>query len=74
LTPGVLESHYVKAGGLSNDLATIPDYVVGSKILGPMGHEAIAFDLKSEAVEFAQANGGQILKFPNVTIEKIKAK
>ena len=49
-------------------------YAVGSKILGPMGYEAIAFDLKSEALEFAQANGGRILKFTNVTIDKIKAK
>lgn len=49
-------------------------YVVGSKILGPMGYEAIAFDLKSEAMDFIRENGGQVLKFNNVTIEKIKAK
>jgi len=49
-------------------------YVVGSKVLGPMGHEAIPFDLKSDAVDFAKANGGQALKFNEVTIDKIKAK
>jgi copper chaperone NosL len=49
-------------------------YVVGSKIHGPMGPEAIAFDLKSEAADFAKANNGQVLKFEKVTPAAIKAK
>lgn len=49
-------------------------YVVGSKVHGPMGPEAIAFDLKSEASEFAKANNGQLLKFEKVTPAAIKAK
>lgn len=49
-------------------------YVVGSKVHGPMGPEAIAFDLKSEAAEFTKANNGQVLKFEKVTPAAIKAK
>lgn len=49
-------------------------YVVGSKIHGPMGPEAIAFDLKSEAAEFAKANSGRVLKFEKVTPAEIMAK
>lgn len=49
-------------------------YVVGSKIHGPMGPEAIAFDLKSEAAEFAKANSGQVVKFEKVTPAAIMAK
>ena len=49
-------------------------YVVGSKVHGPMGPEAIAFDLKSEAADFAKANDGQVLKFEKVTPAAIKAK
>ena len=39
-----------------------------------MGPEAIAFDLKSEAADFAKANDGQVLKFEKVTPAAIKAK
>ena len=49
-------------------------YVVGSKVLGPMGPEAIPFDLKSDAVDFAEANGGRILKYDRVTLQKVMAK
>jgi copper chaperone NosL len=49
-------------------------YVVGSKVHGPMGPEAIAFDLKSEATDFAKANGGQVFKFGKITPAAIKAK
>ncbi|MFH1951658.1 MAG: nitrous oxide reductase accessory protein NosL [Pseudomonadota bacterium] len=47
-------------------------YVVGSKVLGPMGNEAIPFDLKSDAMAFAKSNGGVVLKFPQVTPAKIR--
>jgi len=49
-------------------------YVVGSKVHGPMGPEAIAFDLKSEAEGFAEANNGKVLKFGQVTPALVKAK
>lgn len=49
-------------------------YVVGSKIPGPMGYEAIAFDLKSDAMDFAQDNGGRVLKFQQITPAKIRTK
>ncbi len=47
-------------------------YVVGSKVLGPMGYEAIPFDLKSDAMAFAKNNGGIVLKFQQVTPAKIR--
>ncbi len=49
-------------------------YVVGSEIHGPMGPEAIAFDLKSEAADFTKVNNGQVLKFEKVTPAAIKEK
>ena len=49
-------------------------YVVGSQVHGPMGPEAIAFDLKSDAADFAKTNKGQVLKFEKVTPAAIKAK
>ena len=47
-------------------------YVVGSKVLGPMGDEAIPFDLKSKAMAFAKDNGGVVLKFQQITPAKIR--
>lgn len=49
-------------------------YVVGSKALGPMGYEAIPFDLKSDAAAFARKNGGTVVKFGGVTPAKIRTK
>jgi nitrous oxide reductase accessory protein NosL len=49
-------------------------YVVGSKVPGPMGPEPIAFDLKSEASDFAKTNNGLVLKFEKVTSAAIQAK
>ena len=42
-------------------------YVVGSKVDGPMGREAIPFKLKKNAEEFVSANGGKIVSFPQLT-------
>ena len=47
-------------------------YVVGSGKLGPMGHEAIAFDKKKAAGDFARKEGGKVLAFAQVTIDAIK--
>jgi nitrous oxide reductase accessory protein NosL len=47
-------------------------YVVGSKVLGPMGYAAIPFDLKSNAMAFAKSNGGVVLKFQQITPAKIR--
>ena len=49
-------------------------YVVGSEVMGPMRREAFAFDRKSEARDFARQQGGTMLSFREVTIEKIKGK
>lgn len=48
-------------------------YVVGSKAMGPMGREAIPFDMKLEGMRFAKENGGRVLKFDMVTLEKIES-
>ncbi len=44
-----------------------PYYVVGSKVHGPMGHEALPFKFKKDAEKFANDNGGKILNFPQLT-------
>jgi nitrous oxide reductase accessory protein NosL len=49
-------------------------FVVGSKVLGPMGHEAIPFDMKSDGMKFARENGGRVLKFNGVTLAKIESR
>lgn len=49
-------------------------YVVGTKVLGPMGPEAIPFDLKAQARAFARENGGTVLRFNEVKSAKIGAK
>ena len=41
-------------------------YVIGSGTMGPMGAEAIAFDRRAQAVEFARSEGGQVLTFEKV--------
>jgi nitrous oxide reductase accessory protein NosL len=47
-------------------------YVVGSGKLGPMGYEAIAFDKKKAASDFARKEGGKVLTFAQVSIDAIK--
>jgi nitrous oxide reductase accessory protein NosL len=42
-------------------------YVVGSKVDGPMGKEAIPFKLKNNAEEFVKGNGGKIVSFQQLT-------
>jgi nitrous oxide reductase accessory protein NosL len=49
-------------------------YLVGSKSPGPMGYEALAFDKNSEALSLSRQEGGNVLMFPEVSIEKIKPK
>ncbi|MBI5250176.1 MAG: nitrous oxide reductase accessory protein NosL [Desulfomonile tiedjei] len=49
-------------------------YLVGSRVQGPMGHEALAFDKNAEALSLSRQEGGNVLMFPEVGIEKIKAK
>ena len=46
-------------------------YVIGSAKLGPMGYEAFAFDTRAAAEAFRVANGGSILPFAEVRIERI---
>ncbi len=49
-------------------------YVVGSKVQGPMGHEAFAFGKKTSAEQFARKEGGKVLSFSQVTPSAIKPK
>jgi nitrous oxide reductase accessory protein NosL len=48
-------------------------YVVGSKKMGPMGFEAFAFDSRAHAEAFIEKNGGRVLSFSEVRIERIMA-
>lgn len=48
-------------------------YVVGSGKKGPMGKEAVAFDKKKAADDFAGKEGGKVLTFSQVTIDAIKS-
>ena len=41
-------------------------YVVNSKMAGPMGSEAVAFDRQNQARAFARENNGQVLSFERV--------
>lgn len=47
-------------------------YVVGSKIMGPMGKELIPFKTDDSARKFKQKNEGMIKHFPEIQIEDIK--
>jgi len=49
-------------------------YVVGSKLEGPMGAEAVAFDKRQDAEDFAEKEGGDVLVMAEVTPEKIMSK
>jgi nitrous oxide reductase accessory protein NosL len=55
---------FAKGGWIS---ARTAYYVTGSNILGPMGHEALVFDRKSEAAAFTRRNGGRVLTFDAVS-------
>lgn len=47
-------------------------YVIGSDMLGGMGAmEAVPFSVESAAVEFAQANGGEVVGFENIPSDYI---
>ena len=47
-------------------------YLVGAKdVYGPMGFEALPFDLKSDADSMTEASGGRILLFGEVTVDRI---
>lgn len=44
-----------------------PYYVVGSKVHGPMGLEALPFKIKKDAEAFVKDNGGNIVSFAELT-------
>ena len=45
-------------------------YVIGSDVLGPMGHELIPLETQADAEEFLGDHGGRrILRFGDVTLE-----
>lgn len=47
-------------------------YVVGSKIMGPMGKELIPFNNGDTAKEFQAANGGMIKHFTDIVMSDIQ--
>ena len=47
-------------------------YVVGSKVMGPMGKELIPFNNGESAMKFKKANEGMIKHFADISIEDIK--
>jgi copper chaperone NosL len=49
-------------------------YVIGSDVLGPMGHELLPFKDEESAKEFMEDHhGNKILRFQDVTMETINA-
>lgn len=46
-------------------------YVIGTDVAGPMGKEAYPFVNKEKAVAFSTAHPGKVLRFKEVTIERI---
>jgi copper chaperone NosL len=49
-------------------------YVIGSDVLGPMGHELVPHDSSEEAREFMQDHRGRrVLRFEEITPELLKA-
>ena len=49
-------------------------YVVGSDVLGPMGHELIPLKTEADAKAFLQDHGGKwILRFDEVQLDLLKA-
>ncbi|MEN8179906.1 MAG: nitrous oxide reductase accessory protein NosL [Pseudomonadota bacterium] len=59
--------------GLSRIDARAAFYVIGSDVLGPMGHELIPLESKEDAEEFLQDHSGTIiLEFNQVTLELLQ--
>jgi len=48
-------------------------YVVGSKLMGPMGKELIPFKDKAAAMEFHQEQGGNMMGYSEITPEVLKS-
>ena len=46
-------------------------FVVGSRVLGPMGFEALPFSRRADAVSCSQKNGGQVLGFKAVQPDRL---
>jgi copper chaperone NosL len=42
-------------------------YVVGSKVWGPMGHEALPFRKKVDALDLTKKEGGKVVRFNEIT-------
>ncbi len=59
--------------GLSRIDARQAWYVIGSDVLGPMGHELIPLETEADAIEFMHDHKGTaILRFPQVSIELLE--
>jgi nitrous oxide reductase accessory protein NosL len=46
-------------------------FVVGSRVMGPMGFEALPFSRRADAVSCSQKNGGQVLGFKAVQPDRL---
>jgi nitrous oxide reductase accessory protein NosL len=46
-------------------------FVVGSRVLGPMGFEALPFGSRADAQSFAKTNGGRVLSFSAVRPDRL---
>jgi len=63
----ILVRDYYKLKFIQHDTAF---YVVGSDVIGPMGHELIPFENKRQATTFmSDHNGQKILQFENINSE-----
>jgi nitrous oxide reductase accessory protein NosL len=48
-------------------------YVIGSDVLGPMGHELIPLETEADATEFLQDHtGSAILRFDQISLELLR--
>lgn len=60
--------------GLTRIRAQEAWYVIGSDIVGPMGHELIPLGTRDDAEEFMDDHGGKrILRFDEVTLELLES-
>ena len=74
------EQHQIDAIGITDYYSVLridarqAYYVIGSDVLGPMGHELIPLQSEADALEFQQDHAGKrILRFDEVTLPLLEA-
>jgi copper chaperone NosL len=59
--------------GLTHVDAKLALYVIGSDVLGPMGHELVPFASESEAAEFLRDHKGRrVLRFAEISLKAVE--